>query len=87
MLGRFLVRMIRRYQRKGGGESVFMVDCNFEPTCSEFAVQAIERFGAVRGGVMAARRISRCTDRDCVTRKHDPVPAMQEGGVDGKHLS
>lgn len=87
MLRTFLIRMIRRYQSRGGGEAVFMVDCNFEPTCSEFAAQAIERFGAVRGGAMAIRRIGRCTDRDCVVRKHDPVPVVHEGGVHGKHLS
>jgi putative membrane protein insertion efficiency factor len=34
--------------------------CRFEPTCSVYAQQAIERFGAVRGSALAIRRILRC---------------------------
>jgi uncharacterized protein len=34
--------------------------CRFEPTCSVYAQQAIERFGAVRGSTLAIRRILRC---------------------------
>jgi len=34
--------------------------CRFVPTCSEYALQAIEKYGITRGGSMAIRRISRC---------------------------
>lgn len=34
--------------------------CRFLPTCSDYAVQAIERHGAWRGGWLALRRIARC---------------------------
>lgn len=34
--------------------------CRFEPTCSRYTEQAIQRYGLVRGSVMGARRISRC---------------------------
>jgi len=34
--------------------------CRFLPTCSEYAMQVIERFGAVRGGYLATRRLLRC---------------------------
>lgn len=34
--------------------------CRFVPTCSEYALQAIEKYGTIRGGIMAIRRILRC---------------------------
>ncbi len=34
--------------------------CRFMPTCSEYALQAIEKYGILRGGSMAIRRILRC---------------------------
>lgn len=34
--------------------------CRFNPTCSEYARQAIERFGVVKGGSLAIKRVLRC---------------------------
>ena len=34
--------------------------CRFHPTCSSYAVEAIERHGALRGGGLALRRLARC---------------------------
>lgn len=34
--------------------------CRFVPTCSEYALQAIEKYGIIHGGIMAVRRILRC---------------------------
>ncbi len=38
----------------------FPSSCNFEPTCSDYAIQALERYGAFRGSILAAHRIFRC---------------------------
>ena len=35
-------------------------NCRFHPTCSEYAIEAIQRHGALRGGWLAARRVGRC---------------------------
>lgn len=34
--------------------------CRFTPTCSEYAAQAIERYGSARGSALAAKRLLRC---------------------------
>ena len=36
------------------------VHCKFEPTCSEYTKQAIEKYGAVKGSILGFKRILRC---------------------------
>lgn len=45
--------------------------CKFLPTCSEYAYQAIERYGIIRGGYKALRRLLRC--HPLSDGGHDPV--------------
>ncbi len=35
-------------------------NCRFHPTCSEYAIEAVQRHGALRGGWLAAKRVGRC---------------------------
>ena len=46
--------------------------CRFVPSCSQYATEALETHGALRGSWLAARRISRC--RPLGGRGFDPVP-------------
>jgi uncharacterized protein len=46
--------------------------CRFVPTCSEYAMEAIERRGALRGSVLAARRLLRC--HPFARAGYDPPP-------------
>ncbi len=50
--------------------------CRFQPTCSAYAIEAIERFGAVKGVILAAQRIVRC--RPGGGHGYDPVPETFE---------
>lgn len=47
-------------------------NCRFQPTCSAYALEALERHGAVRGTVLTLRRLARC--RPGGGSGHDPVP-------------
>lgn len=52
--------------------------CRFQPTCSAYALGALERHGGVKGGWLAARRICRC--HPWGGQGYDPVP-----GTDPEH--
>ncbi|HEV8047254.1 MAG TPA: membrane protein insertion efficiency factor YidD [Terriglobales bacterium] len=39
---------------------MFLPACKYVPSCSEYAMEAVDRYGAVRGGLMAVRRVLRC---------------------------
>ena len=49
----------------------FPPSCRYVPTCSEYAMEAVERYGALRGGAMAAWRVLRC--HPFVKGGYDPV--------------
>lgn len=48
--------------------------CRFIPTCSAYAQEAVEKYGAVRGGALALKRLSRCHPFYRGGRLYDPVP-------------
>ncbi|WP_077598586.1 membrane protein insertion efficiency factor YidD [Olsenella urininfantis] len=51
---------------------LFQPRCIYSPTCSEYAVQAIEKYGAARGSWLALKRILRC--HPFHKGGYDPVP-------------
>jgi putative membrane protein insertion efficiency factor len=53
--------------------------CRFLPTCSHYAMEAIERHGALRGGGLAFRRLLRC--HPFAAAGYDPVPGTDPGSA------
>jgi len=79
---RLLVGFVRFYQ---AGISPFLPGaCRYKPTCSNYALGAIERFGPWKGSWLALRRISRC--HPFGGHGYDPVPPAvgQPGGNGGE---
>ncbi len=58
MIRRALVLLVRLYQRLVS--PLLPPACRFYPSCSAYAVQALERHGAVRGSWLTVRRLCRC---------------------------
>ena len=67
---RIFIAMIRFYQRN---ISPFTPNtCKYIPTCSRYAIEAIEKHGALKGGMLAVWRIIRCNPFS--KGGYDPVP-------------
>ena len=48
--------------------------CRFIPTCSQYAQEAVEKYGAVKGAALSARRLAKCHPFYRGGRIYDPVP-------------
>jgi len=66
---RVTLHLLRGY--KWAVSPLFPPACRFIPTCSEYAMEAVERFGALRGGLVAVGRLLRC--HPFVKGGYDPV--------------
>ena len=55
---RVLLLFIRAYQ--WAVSPMFPPVCRFDPSCSSYATESIEKYGWLKGGLMALRRLSRC---------------------------
>ncbi|MBJ2193127.1 MAG: membrane protein insertion efficiency factor YidD [Muribaculaceae bacterium] len=67
---RIFILLIRFYQ--GAISPHFPSCCRYTPTCSQYAVEAITRHGAIRGSWLALKRICRC--HPWGGSGYDPVP-------------
>ena len=56
---RILIGMIRFY-RKYISPLKGTPTCKFLPTCSQYAIEALEKYGVIRGGFMAVKRVLKC---------------------------
>lgn len=74
---KLLLRMIRFYQKKISPLSG--PHCKYIPTCSQYGLEAIERFGAFKGTALTIWRILRCNPFS--NGGYDPVPQKKEKKV------
>lgn len=70
MLARPLIALVRWYQRYVS--PLLPPSCIYTPTCSEYAIEALGRYGALRGGWLTLMRLIRCNP--CHKGGYDPVP-------------
>lgn len=68
-----VVQLLRGY--KWLISPLFPPACRYVPTCSEFAMEAVDRHGALRGGLLAAWRLLRC--HPFTPGGYDPVPNVK----------
>jgi putative membrane protein insertion efficiency factor len=69
LLARPLVAVIHGYQMLRAGRPS---PCRFDPSCSAYAIDALQAHGAARGSVLAVRRLARC--HPWGGQGYDPVP-------------
>ncbi len=70
MMDGLIVGMIRFYQRRIS--PLTGPTCRFHPTCSQYTLQAVQKYGAVKGSWLGIRRIFRC--HPFHPGGYDPVP-------------
>lgn len=58
MIARLLILVARAWQI--GPSRVLPPSCRYAPSCSAYAIEALQRYGALHGGWLAARRLARC---------------------------
>lgn len=67
---RFGIGLVRFYQRFIS--PVLPASCRYQPTCSQYTLEAIRRYGLIKGSWMGAKRIGRC--HPFHPGGYDPVP-------------
>jgi putative membrane protein insertion efficiency factor len=73
LLQKFVLHSLRAY--KWAISPMFLPSCRYVPSCSEYAMEAVERYGVLRGGLMAGWRLLRC--HPFVRGGHDPVKIIE----------
>lgn len=76
-----LLLLIRGYRRFIS--PLFPPTCRYQPTCSQYAIEAITRFGAWKGSWLAIKRIARC--HPFHPGGYDPVPSAEPSPHDPCH--
>lgn len=83
---RLLLFLIRFYRKNIS--PMTPPSCRFIPTCSEYALVAVERFGPAKGSLLAAKRLLKCQPlHRQTTIAYDPVPKREPPSNSEENLS
>ena len=69
-MNRLLILIARGWQL--GPSRVLAPSCRYQPSCSQYAIDAVQKYGAIKGGWMAVKRLMRC--HPWGGHGYDPVP-------------
>ena len=58
MIGKLLILVAKGWQR--GPSLILPPTCRYMPSCSQYAIEAVGKYGAIKGGWLAIKRILRC---------------------------
>ena len=70
MLGRLIILLAKAWQK--GPSAILPPTCRYVPSCSAYTIEAVSRYGALKGGWLGFRRICRC--HPWGGSGYDPVP-------------
>jgi hypothetical protein len=68
---------VRAYEASLGPVMARAVQCRFRPTCSQYSIEAVRRFGIRKGLVLTVKRVSSCRP-SVPAGTYDPVPPLSE---------
>ena len=71
MMKKILIKMVCFYRKYLSGLKT-RTHCIYTPTCSQYAIEALEKYGALKGSFLALKRILRCNP--FARGGYDPVP-------------
>ena len=77
---KLLILLIRFYQKFIS--PIFPAKCRFYPTCSQYTLEAIKEYGAVKGTYLGIKRILKCNPFH--EGGYDPVPKKENKNSEGK---
>lgn len=74
MVAKLLILLVKFYRKFLSPLKMHSV-CIYTPTCSQYAIEALEKYGALRGGFLTLKRILRCNP--FAMGGYDPVPDLK----------
>ncbi len=69
MMNRILIKLVQLYQAVS---RMYPPRCRYAPTCSQYMIEALSRYGAIKGSYLGIKRILRC--HPFSEGGYDPVP-------------